>query len=82
MTTKKYMADYRQSLLGALIEKKYGLIRKQTKAESMINAFIYDLTKEGLKTDTLSTTNMAFDLSLEHKSMQYDYVESKINKDL
>ena len=43
---KKYMNDYRMNLLSSLIEKKLGLTKKNTKAESFINGFIYDIAKE------------------------------------
>lgn len=44
-TTEKCMMDYRMSLLDALIQRKLGLKKKQSKAESMINAYLYDIYK-------------------------------------
>lgn len=42
----KSMMDYRMNLLSALIERKLGLKKRNTRAESMINSLIYDISKE------------------------------------
>ncbi len=42
----KYMSDYRLNLLSAFIEMKLGLKQKQTKAASLINTTLYNITKE------------------------------------
>lgn len=40
------MRDLRESLLSTYIESKLGLKKKNTAQDSIINAFIYDITKE------------------------------------
>eukprot|EP00347_Sterkiella_histriomuscorum_P023837 403333216 len=45
-SASKSMMDYRMNLLSSLIERKLGLKKRNTKAESMINSLIYDISKE------------------------------------
>lgn len=41
-----YMQDYRMGLLGMLIERKLGLKKRCTKADSLINGYIFDISKD------------------------------------
>lgn len=41
-----YMMDYKMGILGQLIERKLGLKKRSTKAEQLINGYIYDIGKE------------------------------------
>ena len=40
------MMDYKLNLLSCFIEAKLGLKQKRTKAQSVINAMIFDITRE------------------------------------
>lgn len=43
---KKYMKDYRMGLLSEFIEVKLGLCKRKSKGDSLVNALIYDITKD------------------------------------